>query len=186
MRAIALAEYTTAGATAGAIFTGVGATLCHLGAPDRFHRADAAVAGLLGGAVTHATLGILAAFDHDAGHDRRYARIGASLPLAALTSGVLGGAILGAAGYPSLDPAALVLSGILGGATVAAVASLGTILACLTCAQRPRWTEVATGDLGQGESLIEEVPRAEHTSPPRRTLAERILPWERRGSGAAV
>lgn len=189
MRAIALAEYTTAGAAAGALFTGIGATICHAADPDRFARGDAALAGMVGGALSHAALGLMAAFDHDAAHDRRYADIGRSLPLAALTSGVLGGVVLGGLGYRHSDPGALVLAGLMGGAVITAAASLATIISCLTCTRRPGWTVVATGDMGRGDSLLERAEEGVHrsvsetdASHEHRSLADRIIPWERRGT----
>lgn len=189
MRAIALAEYTTAGAAAGALFTGLGAAICHTADPDRFVRSDAALAGLVGGAVTHAALGLMAAFDRDAAHDRLYVDIGRSLPLAALTSGALGGAIVGGLGYRHSDPGALVLAGLIGGGIIGTVVSMAAIVSCLTCTRRPAWTTVGTGDLGRGESLISDVEDSAHRGASdadlrhqHRSLADRIIPWERRSN----
>ncbi len=196
MRATALATYTTSGAAAGALFTGLGAVVCHTAAPDRFDRAQATLAGLVGGAVTHAALGLVAALDHRATAGRHIAHLGASLPLAMLTSGVVGGAVLGKCGYPHPEPGDLVLAGVVGGALVAVVSGVAALVSFATCTQRPQWTRIATGDLGQGEALLgghpAPTPQAHggaheenaHPAHGRRSLAERILPWERRSETA--
>ncbi len=195
MRSLSLLEYTSAGAAAGALFTGLGATVLHPAAPDLFDRRGAAVSGLLGGAATHAVIGIVSAFDPAPHFGDRLRGLGASLPLAAATSGIIGGAILAAGGYhDNPSPSAMVISGLMGGAIITVAAGMATCAAVLTCTHRPRWTALASGDLGEG-AVLETPPRHEHAPPVHyergessgdghRSLAERLLPFQRSGEKA--
>lgn len=159
-RAQNFAHYTAAGAAAGAIFTGVGATILHTTAPDTYAPAMACAAGALGGGATHLTYGLLSCIDGEPGMGRHLRRLGRSLPIAALASGVLGGALLGLAGVSALpSPESLLLSGAFGGAIVGIAGLAGTVTAKLMCAKPPQWAVMATGDLDTGERLMGPPPR---------------------------
>ena len=160
MRAATFVEYTVAGGVAGAAFNGLGATILHCAQPDQFDRRGAALAGFVGGTATHAVFGILSAFDGQPGMGARLQHLGHSLPLASLTSGAIGGALLGASGrHDHPDLGGMVLSGLLGGAIIGTVALIGTLAATLMCCRRPTWTALASGDLETGERLLS--PEAE-------------------------
>lgn len=144
-------SYTLAGAVSGAATTGLGAVLLHPAAPDAFQREGATVAGLVGGAVTHAALGAMAAFSGDKSRRQEIAHVASSTILAGLTSGLAGGAILGAAGYHNHPtPGHMVLSGVVGGLTLAV--ATGIVTGTLFCCRWGCWAaeKVAEG----GEHLL--------------------------------
>lgn len=125
-------HYTLAGAVSGASSTGLGAVMLHPADPNHFPRAGAAVAGLVGGAATHAGLGLLAAFSGDKSRRHELAHVATSSVLSGLTSGIVGGAILGAAGYPDHPPPGhAVLAGLVGGVSLAVVGGMLTGALCL-------------------------------------------------------
>ena len=163
MIAVSFAEYTVAGGIAGAAFNGLGATLLHLGSPDRFDRSGAALAGFIGGSVTHSVYGVLSALDGEPGMGEQLQRLGRSMPLAALTSGLVGGVFLGLADVPRPDAAGMVLSGLVGGVVIGLAATTASLAARAMCMHRPGWTAIASGDLETGERLMG--PEAEEHHP---------------------
>ena len=166
MHAISFAEYTTAGGVAGAAFTGLGASVLHLARPDSFDRSGAALAGFIGGSVTHAVYGVLAAFDGEPGMSRRLQHLGRSMPLAALTSGLVGGVFIGLGGdIPRPDAGGMVLSGVVGGALIGLAATTAVLSAKAMCARPPRWTMLASGDLETGERLMGAEATERHPQP---------------------
>ena len=157
MQPVRFPAYTVAGALTGAAFTGLGAIALHPFDEDHYQRRGAALAGLIGGGITHVAFGAIAAFAPAYEAKREAMHLGASTTLSALTSGLIGGAVLGASGYSSHpSPSHEVLAGVVGATLLVGAASVASCLMCLVCCRCPAWRSQVRGDGGLGERFLAE------------------------------